>query len=48
MTILEKIQQAQSKQDLDKLTMQVILSPDHKVNCEAFRVRVEELEGKNG
>ena len=53
MTILEKIQQSQSKKDLDKLTMEIILSPNHKKNMEAFKVRLSELnnvsvEGREG
>jgi len=46
MTILEKIQQAKSKQDLDKLTMEIILSKNHKANIEAFKKRMAEMEEK--
>ena len=53
MTILEKIQSAQSKKDLDILTQEIIFSADYKANIEAFKKRLNELtkmstEGKEG
>jgi len=47
MTILEKIRQAKTKQDLDFLTQEIIFSPDHKENIEAFKVRLKELENSS-
>lgn len=48
MTILEKIQQAQSKQELDGLAIEIILSANYKECMEAFKARLKELEVNNG
>ena len=47
MTILEKIKSAQTKRELDRLAMEVILSKDHAENMTAFEARLVELEKKN-
>jgi len=44
MQLIEKIQQAQTKQELDALAYEIILSPDYKVCCEAFKQKSKELE----
>lgn len=43
MTILEKIQQAQSQKDLDLLTQEIIFSVNYKENIEEFKVKSKEL-----
>jgi hypothetical protein len=47
MTLLEKINSAQTKRDLDFLAMEVILSKDHVENTKAFMKKLAELEGKS-
>lgn len=46
MQLIEKIQQAKTKHDLDLLTQEIIFSADYKENIEAFKKRLAELEGK--
>jgi hypothetical protein len=43
-TILEKINQAQSQKDLDILVLEIILSKNHKELTEAFKLKNKELD----
>lgn len=43
MKLLEKIRTAKTKQDLNKLAYEIVLSPDYRVCCEEFKKRSEEL-----
>lgn len=45
MTLIEKINSAQTKRDLDYLAMEVILSKDHVENVKVFMKKLAELGG---
>lgn len=47
MTLLEKIQQSQSKEELDLLNMEIILNQEHfPENQRAFISKLKELENE--
>lgn len=43
MTILEKIQQAQTKKELELLIIEIVLSPGHSENMKAYVARKMEI-----
>ena len=44
MTLLEKIQSAQSKKELDTLVLEIILSKDHQELTKVFKEKMKELD----